>query len=356
MRQTLLALTSIFISCLLMFVVWFVFSATAHARIEVPNFTQPYTINFNDPQSYQNQILWNEPSILTITHETSGCFEGGCVKFRIRDFSGEDSAGLSDIWWPPTDHVNIGMLVKYGPDYETKLDHEGYKFMVVHETFEDVPEWQPNTGYSTGSMVVPTEYPNWTHYYAVQGGVSGGAEPNWPTERNNPTPDGSVVWDVRTLVRPMISDAPVADPQFPGTTWYRTLKSCNIAGGVCRDEFGQQYFDGNAGRHTFKIGEHIGEWVWLEFEIVRGGNNTLFVYTQDGAVAGQYATIENVNRLPLRNINEISYWEGASNTTEGTYIMFDQLTIHNQYIGPPPEFVGGSDATAPATPAGLMVE
>lgn len=329
---------------------------TIHARIEVPNFSQPYTIDFNNPQSYQNQILWQEPAILTITHEQVGCYEGGCVKFRIHDFAGEDSAGLSDIWWPPTDRVNIGMLVKYGPDYEAKLDVEGYKFMVVHETFEDIPEWQPNTAYSAGDMVVPTEYPNWTHYYAVQGGVSGSSEPAWPTERNNPTSDGSVIWDVRTLIRPMISDAPVTNPQTPGITWYRTLKSCNIAGGVCRDEFGQQYFNGNEGRHTFKIGEHIGEWVWLEFEIVRGGNNTLYIYTADGSLAGQYATIENVNLLPLRHINEISYWEGASNTTEGTYIMFDQLKIHNQFIGPPAGFGGGLDAIAPAAPAGLVVQ
>ena len=56
-----------------------------------------------------------------------------------------------------------------------------------------IPIWVTATAYGLNLIIQPTA-PNWLHYKATNGGISGGAQPTWPLIIGNTVTDNTVVW------------------------------------------------------------------------------------------------------------------------------------------------------------------
>jgi hypothetical protein len=243
-----------------------------------------------DVAAEYGDILWLADDVLTHTHnDTGGWDDGGYAHLRINDYGGEHGAGIAPgPLEEPVLQLNVGYMIRYGSNYGPPLDREEYKHLLVVDG-----EWWHGSG----------------------------------------TP----------VARPMIEDAPYED----GSGYvYRTLAPCNNAGGGCsfppvetdpdeawRDNWPQ-------GDEPYRIDDYLEEWVYYEAEFVAGGDVTLYVYTRDGLFDGSYHSVPAIDGMEdLGGVDVLSYWEGASGTTDDTYVDIDFLRLSTELMGPPAGFV-----------------
>ena len=240
----------------------------------------PYTQNFSNAEDYAD-FSWSNTDILTLSHESTGGYgdNNEHCQWNLQNCDSEDSAGLGGIYFPATSQVNIGFMIWFGSNYESVLDPESFKVLVIRD-------------------------------------ISGGGP------------------------RPIIVDKNYGSD-------YRTWGICINAGGDCRYDGGTN--TGPSGSDSFKISEHLNEWIWMEFQAIKGDTNKLFITTQDGTLQGEYAVAPNTDTLDFGSIDILmGYWEGASNVTSESYFKIDLLKINNNYIGPPPGFIGNADIQPPS--------
>lgn len=256
--------------------------------------TLPYTQNFTNEADYTvggNDLTGpDEPLILTRSHQATGGYgdNGGCTRYDIVAFVGEDSAGMGYIDWTPVSQLNVGFMFWAGATYEDSLNKgEMIKAMIIHDEGR------------------------------------GGAGTARPT---------------------------LGHHNYFGD--YRTFGACSNAGGDCYySPGGGEWPDGN---DYFQIPAYAETWVWIEYQVVIDGTNTLFIDTQDSALAGTYAQEASLNSAPY-DYNEIDtifgYWEGsvAGSIDSDSYFKIDLLKIQSGKIGPPVGFTGGAAAVATPT-------
>jgi hypothetical protein len=131
-----------------------------------------------------------------------------------------------------------------------------------------------------------------------------------------------------------------------GSYGYRTLAPCFTAGGGCsfpplETNPEETWRDGwPAGDESLRSDDHVEEWVYYEAEFVAGGDITLYIYTRDGTFDGYYHSVPAMEGMEdLGGVDVLSYWEGASDTTDDTYIDIDFLRLSTDFMGPPEGFL-----------------
>jgi hypothetical protein len=95
------------------------------------------------------------------------------------------------------------------------------------------PTWSATTSYATNSVVQPS--PANTHFYkAVQGGISGGAQPNFPTGTGQRVADGNILWQEAGLVNTAAPAPPGAGHilVYAGSLWALNTWPSNTANGL----------------------------------------------------------------------------------------------------------------------------
>ena len=106
--------------------------------------------------------------------------------------------------------------------------------MPIISTFvPGLPTWTTAVAYSTGSIVTPTS-PNGHLYKAIQGGVSGGSQPTFPTVTGAQVSDGSIIWQeaglTNTAAPPPPGCAHVA--VYAGSLWMFNTSPSNTSTGL----------------------------------------------------------------------------------------------------------------------------
>lgn len=101
-------------------------------------------------------------------------------------------------------------------------------------------------------------------------------------------------------------------------------------------------------------GSNTDIWVSYEFEVdLVAGRINLYIFTEDGQYGGLYATVDMTQSEPdptTHPITEIAclgcFWGAPTEEppyftppfSSGTYMVVDEVTINNRYIGPPAGF------------------
>lgn len=72
---------------------------------------------------------------------------------------------------------------------------------------EAYPRWEPLKAYSENEIITSRSIPFGHLFICVSGGISGEAEPQWSTDKNNAIEDGGVIWrESKGELEPLISD------------------------------------------------------------------------------------------------------------------------------------------------------
>ena len=245
-----------------------------------------------DTNAYTSQEVWISEGA-THTWQSGGCWSGGCAKFTPPYGPNQGYSGLGQYTNLSGTQLNVRFLLLHGP------------------TFRE---------------------------YAPPG-----------------TANKLVVLNRGTLLRPMLIYRTYSDSSWTSNP-YMTIGPCD--GTTCKYYGGDFWPDGT---DTYRIGnapDHRElEWVSIEIEAnAITGIIKLYIYTQDGELAGLYQTQTMTPGETWSYVDIIGgFWNSGGVQNADNYFMIDELKISNSYIGPPAGFIagGGGDTTKPSIPANL---
>ena len=245
-----------------------------------------------DTNAYTSQEVWISEGA-THMWQSSGCWSGGCAKFTPPYGPNQGYSGLGQYNNLSGTQLNVRFLLLHGP------------------TFRE---------------------------YAPPG-----------------TANKLVVLNRGTLLRPMLIYRTYSDSSWTSNP-YMTIGPCD--GTTCKYYGGDFWPDGT---DTYRIGnapDHRElEWVSIEIEAnAITGIIKLYIYTQDGELAGLYQTQTMTPGETWSYVDIIGgFWNSGGVQNADNYFMIDELKISNSYIGPPAGFIagGGGDTTNPSIPANL---
>ena len=245
-----------------------------------------------DTNAYTSQEVWISEGA-THTWQSGGCWSGGCAKFTPPYGPNQGYSGLGQYTNLSGTQLNVRFLLLHGP------------------TFRE---------------------------YAPPG-----------------TANKLVVLNRGTLLRPMLIYRTYSDSSWTSNP-YMTIGPCD--GTTCKYYGGDFWPDGT---DTYRIGnapDHRElEWVSIEIEAnAITGIIKLYIYTQDGELAGLYQTQTMTPGETWSYVDIIGgFWNSGGVQNADNYFMIDELKISNSYIGPPAGFIagGGGDTTNPSIPANL---
>ena len=245
-----------------------------------------------DTNAYTSQEVWISEGA-THTWQSGGCWSGGCAKFTPPYGPNQGYSGLGQYNNLSGTQLNVRFLLLHGP------------------TFRE---------------------------YAPPG-----------------TANKLVVLNRGTLLRPMLIYRTYSDSSWTSNP-YMTIGPCD--GTTCKYYGGDFWPDGT---DTYRIGnapDHRElEWVSIEIEAnAITGIIKLYIYTQDGELAGLYQTQTMTPGETWSYVDIIGgFWNSGGVQNADNYFMIDELKISNSYIGPPAGFIagGGGDTTNPSIPANL---
>ena len=245
-----------------------------------------------DTNAYTSQEVWISEGA-THMWQSSGCWSGGCAKFTPPYGPNQGYSGLGQYTNLSGTQLNVRFLLLHGP------------------TFRE---------------------------YAPPG-----------------TSNKLVILNRGTLLRPMLIYRTYSDSSWTSNP-YMTIGPCD--GTTCKYYGGDFWPDGT---DTYRIGnapDHRElEWVSIEIEAnAITGIIKLYIYTQDGELAGLYQTQTMTPGETWSYVDIIGgFWNSGGVQNADNYFMIDELKISNSYIGPPAGFIagGGGDTTNPSIPANL---
>lgn len=260
------------------------------------NISLPTELNFDSGGTSISDLIWAEGSC-TFSHLTSGCWTGGCAKFTPPTQDRDNACGLGEFLNFATSQLNVRFLMKIGTTFyaTSRSGAEGYGEKLV--------------------ILNPT----------------GGERPILFLLRNN----GASPYNYALCIG---NDTSNVDCQCGGT------HPCYWPNGNDTLEF-----DNGTG------GDYAGQWVCVELQATIGGQNRVYITTQDGVFNETlYVSVNSTSSGLFNRINLIGgYWNQYNLADPNTYIIFDELKIDNKYIGPPPGFQSNP---APRPPDRLRVE
>jgi hypothetical protein len=265
-----------------------------------PNTEMPFGhVEKFDTDNYTDIIfeesLNDRAQILRRAHTTVNCYSGGCARFDVR--AGYLAQGDTGIF---LDHqngsrANVGYMIYYGRDWPATMRGAGHKHVLVYDD------------------------------------ISNGG-------RN---------------IRPMVTEAGIETPS--GQYGYRIFRACNNAAGICADEFGTHFpAAAQTTSHTYKMEQFLEQWLYVEFEVVIGGLNTLYIWSRDGRLEHRIGfcnggvTTEgwdcrnlNVAAQPLDYSRILAYFGDRPNNaiTANSYVLIDNIRVDDTFMGPPAGFI-----------------
>lgn len=275
---------------LFLFFVVIAFPISAQAARDI---TLPFTLSF-DTYDYSD-LIWDERSCGT-EHLTNGCYSGSCFKITPPTTDSDNACGLGEFLNFSTPQLNVRFIMKIGTTFysTSRSGAEGYGEKLV--------------------ILNPT----------------GGERPILFLLRNN----GASPYNYALCIG---NDTSNVDCQCGGT------HPCYWPNGNDTLEF-----DNGTG------GDYAGQWVCVELQATIGGQNRVYITTQDGVFNETlYVSVNSTSSGLFNRINIIGgYWNQYNLADANTYIIFDELKIDNKYIGPPAGFLNNP---APRPPAGVQV-
>ena len=105
------------------------------------------------------------------------------------------------------------------------------------------------------------------------------------------------------------------------------------------------------------IADRLNEWICVEYEVDLDGNyfrqymttrdgvynETVYIHAEGDDSGCPSAPCFHYDGSYWRVIDPLGgFWNGMSTNHPDSYLMFDELVVADEYIGPPPGFVGGS--------------
>ncbi len=161
-----------------------------------------------DADAADFQIAWVEAS-KQASRSFAFAFTNKAIAFEVHDVNNAATipeAIINDLWNDPALAQRVGAAMwwisgksSYQPALITVLSNfPGDIYGQVIGKSGEGP-WLPNTSYSLGTFRMPVNPPptNRFRYEVTTAGVSGAAQPVWPTTINATVTDGAVVWTCR---------------------------------------------------------------------------------------------------------------------------------------------------------------
>ena len=257
------------------------------------NITLPFIDNF-DINNYEDlQWLSNGASI---NYEISGGWSGGAVKITPPTSApggNGEYGGLGSYDFSATPVVHVRFLVKFGSDYITSVRAGG--------------------GNTQNKFVIL-----------------------------NPDGDGT-----RGILSLLQVDSDYSIGPCDNST-------CKYECGQGSDpNMGDWWPDGN---DAFLMSEHLNEWIAMEYKVdLTNGLTSVYIWTLDETLGGLYKSYTmpiGGNIVALQILG--GYFNGYHVAGSNVFVMFDEMRISNNFIGPPVNFLDG-DSDAPLSPSGLSV-
>ncbi|AKF85272.1 hypothetical protein MFUL124B02_10935 [Myxococcus fulvus 124B02] len=272
--------------------------ATAAQRM--PNTEMPFfSVEKFDVDNYAD-IIFEESfnpraQILRRSHTTVNCYSGGCARFDVRPgYVAQGDTGLV-LNHQNGQRANVGYMLYYGRDWPATMRGAGHKHVLVYDD------------------------------------VSNGG-------RN---------------IRPMVTESGLETNA--GAYAYRGFRACNNAAGICADEFSSHWAPSTpTTSHAFKMEQFLEQWLYVEFEVVIGGLNTLYIWSRDGRLQHRIGfcnggvTTEgwdcrniNVAAQPLDYSRILAYFGDRPNNaiTTNSYVLIDNIRVGDAFMGPPAGFL-----------------
>lgn len=250
----------------------------------------------SDDFSSESYTIINEGTCGQVIYTTGAdCYggSGGCVKVIPPTSGGQCSAGITGYNFPDTKTLNVRFLIKIGSQYEETARSVGY-------------------GYQNKMLIVPRT--------------------------------------VETSVRGMgIFEHNSESGWF---TW-----------GACEDN-SCLYYDGSDGfawphaNDTFQSSLYSEQWVCVEWELnITSGFSKLYIWTADGINNGlhqEYTYTEQSGDVGYYESIQVlgGFFNGYHTSNANAYLLYDNLVISNEYIGPPSGFGAEARTAAGVTYSG----
>ena len=272
----------------------------AAAPQRTPNTEMPFGfVEKFDTDNYTD-IIFEESlnpraQILRRSHTTVNCYSGGCARFDVRPgYRAQGDTGIL-LNHQNGQRVNLGYMIFYGRDWPATMAGAGHKHVLVYDD------------------------------------VSNGG-------RN---------------IRPMVTEG--AFETSAGAYTYRSFRACNNAAGICADEFGAHWPTSSPTRqHAFQMEQFLEQWLYVEFEVVIGGLNTLYIWSRDGRLHHRIGFCNGVTTdegWDCRNINVptqpldlsriLAYFGDRPDNpiTAHSYVLIDNIRVGDAFMGPPAGFI-----------------
>lgn len=132
----------------------------------------------------------------------------------------------------------------------------------------------------------------------------------------------------------------------------KTFGACDNT--VCAYEGGKSRPDGS---ETFLIGDYLDQWVNVEAVFDSAAHKVrVYITTPDQKLRDYLIAEQDIHAVSSSRDywNQVSilgaYIDLGTTPSEGMYWMIDELAIDDDYIGPPPGYLGGRDISPPAPP------
>ena len=135
-----------------------------------------------------------------------------------------------------------------------------------------------------------------------------------------------------------------------GSSGYYTFGACDD--NTCLYECGGSPDWWPNGSDAFKSTDYLDEWFCLELECdLTTRTSKIYLWTQDGVLDGEYMSTALASGSGAYDAIQIigGFYNGYHLSDENTYVMFDELKIDTQFIGPPAGFVGGGPINSSVT-------
>lgn len=278
---------------------------------------------FADPTTYgpsaTDSIVWREYTALQWAHDSSngyhdpanGFADRGCARFDLVPGAAmhEDDGGLSEIDFPNSPRVNVGYMVKFGLTFGKWTDA---KHILIYDTpHSDGRHTRPMVGMQPARLADVPMYSTLVACTRADGDCS---DPN----------DIAYITDALTSGRPPSFQLQIQPTTFTG--WGATY-------------------------NPVQYENYANRWLYVEFEVVIGGYNTLFIWSESGSLnqntdeTGRhyYARVANDNTAahPLDYARVMAYHRvyASAQIDAESYACIDNLSVDNAYMGPPAGFV-----------------
>jgi hypothetical protein len=134
--------------------------------------------------------------------------------------------------------------------------------------------------------------------------------------------------------------------------------TCHYENGLGPYDLGDPPVYWPLGTDKFRSTDRQEEWFCFELEAdLDTQTSTIYIWTQDGVMNGIYKTVPLADGSSYYSQVQVigGFYNGYMTANADTYIMFDEVKIDNQFIGPPDGFLDDDPQASGITFSGVTI-